>query len=285
MKRERKTGKLRRVIIVILFLVSAGMLLYPTLSTMWNQWRSRHLISDYHAVVGGADPAVYERIWAEAKEYNDQHAANTIVDAFDEDNEYVLTHPYDTLLDPGGNGVMGYIEIPKIDQELVIYHGTGQEALEDGVGHVEGTSLPIGGPGTHSVLAGHRGLRSAKLFTDLDQMQEGDLFFLHIMDQVLAYKVDQIKTVLPSDAGDLMIEENRDYCTLLTCTPYGVNSHRLLVRGERTEYTEDMKQDETAKKDYFRLMDVSLIAFVFAAIIFIITILLLRKKKKRDDSA
>jgi sortase A len=165
---------------------------------------------------------------------------NTIIDAFDEEeNDYVLSHPYDQVLNPSGNEIMGYIEIPKISVKLAIYHGIGTDALENGCGHIEGTSLPIGGIGNHAVISAHRGLPSAKLFTDLDQLEIGDLFYITVLDEKLAYKVDQIKTVLPEETEDLAIEDDKDLVTLVTCTPYGVNTHRLLVRGERTEYVEE----------------------------------------------
>ena len=171
---------------------------------------------------------------------------NAIVDAFEEEDTYELSHPYDQVLDPNGDGLMGSIEIPKIKARLAIYHGLSKTVLEKGVGHVEGTSLPIGGKSTHAVLAAHRGLPNAKLFTDLDQMEKGDIFILHILGKHLAYRVDQIKTVLPDETSDLDIIEGEDHVTLITCTPYGVNTHRLLVRGVRTKYVvEDTKNDET----------------------------------------
>ncbi|WP_287084684.1 class C sortase [Blautia sp. LMAG:89] len=188
----------------------------------------------------------YDRLWKEAKEYNAEHPVNAIVDAFEEEDTYELSHPYDRVLDPNGDGLMGSIEIPKIKARLAIYHGLSKTVLEKGVGHVEGTSLPIGGKSTHAVLAAHRGLPNAKLFTDLDQMEKGDIFILHILGKHLAYKVDQIKTVLPDETSDLDIIEGEDHVTLITCTPYGVNTHRLLVRGVRTKYVvEDTKNDET----------------------------------------
>ena len=172
-----------------------------------------------------------------------------VINNVEEAEDYVLTHPYDQLLDPDGMGIMGYLEIPKIHITLAIYHGIGKQALENGCGHVEGTSLPIGGKGCHAVLAAHRGLPDAKLFTDLDRMEEGDEFYLHILDQILAYQVDRIRVVRPSEIGGLRIREGRDLVTLLTCTPYGVNTHRLLVRGHRVKYVPAHAEEQAAQAE------------------------------------
>lgn len=282
-KRRIRKKIIRKMFIGFLFLLSFGILLYPTVSTLWNEYRSRQLISEYKRAAETLETEEYDAIRKEAEEYNLQHTSNTIIDAFDEDNNYVLTHPYDTLLNPSGNGVMGYIEIPKINQTLVIYHGTGAEELEQGVGHVEGTSLPIGGENTHSVLAGHRGLPNAKLFTDLDLIQKGDRFFLHIMNETLAYEVEDIFTVLPDQTEYLAIEEGRDLCTLITCTPYGVNSHRLLVRGSRIPYTEEQISEETKKADFLDRMDISLKALLFGIAAVVIIWLVLRLKRRRNE--
>ena len=239
-KKKKKSSRLSYLFLAVAFLAGAGILCYPTVSDLWNSYRNRQLISEYTTAVETLDPVDYSDIWEEAREFNAQHRVNTIMDAFDEEeNDYVLSHPYDQVLNPTGNEIMGYIEIPKIDVRLAIYHGIGAEALENGCGHIEGTSLPIGGVGNHAVLSAHRGLPSAKLFTDLDQLEPGDLFYITVLDEKLAYKVDQIRTVLPEETDDLAIEEDKDLVTLVTCTPYGVNSHRLLVRGERTEYIEE----------------------------------------------
>lgn len=236
-KKKKKGSWLSSMFLIVIFLVGAGILFYPTVSDLWNSYRNQQLISDYSNTVASIASEDYSQIWEEAREYNDRHRVNSIMDAFDEEiNDYVLSHPYDELLNPTGNEIMGYLEIPKINVRLAIYHGIGTEALENGCGHIEGTSLPIGGTGTHAVLSAHRGLPSAKLFTDLDQLEIGDLFYITVLDEKLAYKVDQILTVLPEETEDLAIEEDMDLVTLVTCTPYGVNSHRLLVRGERTEY-------------------------------------------------
>lgn len=256
------------MIMLILFLIGAGIFLYPTISDMWNQYRNVRLITEYDTSVTDLSKREYARLWKEAKEYNAEHPVNSIVDAFNESDQYVLTHPYDQVLDPDGNGLMGSIEIPKINVKIAIYHGLGSDVLEKGAGHIEGTSLPIGGKNTHAVLAAHRGLPGAKLFTDLDQMEIGDKFYLHILGKTLAYKVDQIKTVLPGETKALDIVEGEDHVTLLTCTPYGVNTHRLLVRGIRTRYVEqETEKSETvpqklAEVDPVKLLKAGLLIFV-----------------------
>ena len=240
-KKKKKSNVVLNIIIALVFLAGAGVFLYPTISDMWNQYRNAQLVSKYEEAVTELSDNDYDRLWKEAKEYNAEHPVNAIVDAFEEEDTYELSHPYDRVLDPNGDGLMGSIKA-----RLAIYHGLSKTVLEKGVGHVEGTSLPIGGKSTHAVLAAHRGLPNAKLFTDLDQMEKGDIFILHILGKHLAYKVDQIKTVLPNETSDLDIIEGEDHVTLITCTPYGVNNHRLLVRGVRTKYVvEDTKNDET----------------------------------------
>lgn len=227
------------LVCILMILGGLGFLLYPPASDLWNRYRNSKLVDVYTKVVHDLPPDKTEAIWMKAREYNEKHTTNTIVDVFKEEEEYILTAPYDQLLNPSGDNIMGTIEIPKIHVKLPIFHGVGEESLQRGAGHLEGTSLPIGGKSTHSVISAHRGLPSAILFTDLDQMAKGDLFYLHIMDEVFAYRVVDIQTVLPHQSELLAIQPNRDLCTLLTCTPYGVNSHRLLVTGERTAYIPD----------------------------------------------
>ena len=230
---------------IVGLMIGAGILFYPIISSRWNKYRDAMLISDYTRTVNNYSEDQYKDVFVAAKAYNDQHLSNYIMDAFDESTEdYILTHPYDTLLNPMGDYVMGYIEIPKIDLRLPIYHGVGTEALEKGAGHIEGTSLPIGGPGTHAVLSGHRGLPGRKLFTDLDLIKEGDQFYLQVLNETLAYDVDQILTVMPHESEALDIVPGEDLVTLVTCTPYGVNSHRLLIRGHRIPFKEEAKEEQ-----------------------------------------
>lgn len=286
MKNKKKKGsRFLNLLIILIFLAGAGVFSYPTISNLWNEYRNAQLVSRYNESVGTLSEDRYKELWQEAQEYNDHHTVNSIVDAFDENDEYILSHPYDEVLDPNGDGLMGSIEIPKLNLTLAIYHGLSTEVLEKGIGHVEGTSLPIGGESTHAVLAGHRGLPSAKLFTDLDQMELGDIFLIHVLDRTLAYKVDQIKTVLPSESDELSIIEGEDHVTLVTCTPYGVNTHRLLVRGIRTEYHEEQEAAETpvqklAKLDPVKVMIGGLVVLVI--LIIIIYIVVRRRSRKKQ---
>ncbi len=286
MKNKKKKGsRFLNLLIILIFLAGAGVFSYPTISNLWNEYRNVQLVSRYNESVGTLSEDRYKELWQEAQEYNDHHTVNSIVDAFDENDEYILSHPYDEVLDPNGDGLMGSIEIPKLNLTLAIYHGLSTEVLEKGIGHVEGTSLPIGGESTHAVLAGHRGLPSAKLFTDLDQMELGDIFLIHVLDRTLAYKVDQIKTVLPSESDELSIIEGEDHVTLVTCTPYGVNTHRLLVRGIRTEYHEEQEAAETpvqklAKLDPVKVMIGGLVVLVI--LIIIIYIVVRRRSRKKQ---
>lgn len=283
---KKKKNFVWNIFFALVFLAGAGVFLYPTVSDMWNQYRNVRLVSRYDEAVTDLSDNEYEKLWNEAKEYNAEHPVNSIVDAFWEKDDYVLTQPYDQVLDPNGEGLMGSIEIPKINAKLAIYHGLSKTVLEKGVGHVEGTSLPVGGKSTHAVLAAHRGLPSAKLFTDLDQMKKGDIFILHILGKNLAYKVDQIRTVLPEETGELDIVEGEDHVTLVTCTPYGVNTHRLLVRGIRTKYAEgEIRNDKTISHRLAVTDPRKVLAGGFAVLIVLILLIYLsvryRDKKRR----
>lgn len=222
---------LSTIILMIVMITGLCLLLYPSFSNYWNSFHQSRAISDYAATIADIDNDEYEKLLSEAIEYNnsiDIHYLN--LNLTEEELE-----TYNSVLDITGTGIMGYIEIKKINCHLPIYHGTDEAVLQIAVGHIAGTSLPIGGESTHCVLSGHRGLPSARLFTDIDQLVEGDTFVIRVMDEVLTYAVDQILIVLPEEVESLAIEEGEDYCTLVTCTPYGVNSHRLLVRGHRVE--------------------------------------------------
>ena len=285
-KKKKKGSIVLNIFIAAAFLVGAGIFLYPTVSDMWNQYRNAQLISTYDQAVTDLSDDNYEKLWKEAEEYNAEHPVNSIVDAFNEEEDYEPTHPYDEVLDPNGDGLMGSIEIPKIQAKLAIYHGLSKNVLEKGVGHVEGTSLPIGGESTHAVLAAHRGLPNAKLFTDLDQMEVGDIFILHILGKNLAYKVDQIKTVLPEETSELDIVEGEDLVTLVTCTPYGVNTHRLLVRGTRTEYVEEEKSNDTIPQKLAQTDPKKVLAAGSAVLVILILLvyLIVRRSGKRRGS-
>lgn len=224
-----------------------------------------------------------EQIMAAAIEYNKQHDKNVIMDAFGDENEYVLTHPYDTMLAVDDSGMMCYLEIPKIKEKMVVYHGISAKVLEKGVGHIEGTSLPVGGESTHTVMSAHRGLPSAKLFTNLDQIDLGDQFYIHVLNEHLAYEVDEINVVLPEETSLLDIVPGQDLATLVTCTPYGVNTHRLLVRGHRVPYVPPEEPTVTfwEKMSELKFAIITLLAVLLIADILFIIFRVRRKKKKR----
>lgn len=227
----KKKSSFVTAILIAAFFIGALLLLYPTISDFWNSFHQSRAIASYAEQVADLDENAYDRLWEDARLYN-----KTLGDRM---NRFVMAEEqkkaYAALLNIADNGVMGYIEIPKVRCNLPIYHGTDEAVLQVAIGHVPGSSLPVGGESTHCVLSGHRGLPSAKLFTNLDELETGDVFMLRVLDETLTYEVDQIRTVLPNELGDLAIVEGEDYCTLVTCTPYGINSHRLLVRGHRVE--------------------------------------------------
>lgn len=232
MKKNHKD--LTTLLLVVMLLAGLSLLLYPSLSDYWNSFHQTRAITDYAETVAELDKAQYDELWAAAQSYNAELVRR--------ENGYVLNaaqqEEYERLLDVSGLGVMGYIEIPEINCSLPVYHGTEEAVLQTAVGHLEWSSLPVGGESTHCVLSGHRGLPSAKLFTNLDRLREGDTFMLRVLDEVLTYEVDQILIVEPKDTDALTIVPGMDLCTLVTCTPYGVNTHRLLVRGHRIENAE-----------------------------------------------
>ena len=205
------------------------------MSNYWNSFHQTQAIASYAEEVTALAEDEYEELWARAQDYNAELLKKQNRWAFSEED----TREYEQVLNVGGTGIIGYVEIPSIKVSLPIYHGTDEAVLQIAVGHIQGSSLPVGGENTHCVVSGHRGLPSAKLFTDLDEMKEGDLFMIRVLDETLTYEVDQIHIVLPEDLTALEIEEGKDLCTLVTCTPYGINTHRLLVRGHRVENVEN----------------------------------------------
>ena len=227
----KKKGNFLNILLVLVFLVGLSLLLYPSVSDYWNSFHQTRAIATYSEEVANLENEQYDELWAAAQQYNRSLT--------ERGNAYVLSEEqkeaYEELLDVSGLGVMGYIEIPEIDVSLPVYHGTEESVLQIAVGHLDWSSLPVGGESTHCVLSGHRGLPSAKLFTNLDKLTEGDIFLLRVLDEVLTYEVDQTLIVEPNEVGVLAIDPEEDYCTLVTCTPYGVNTHRLLVRGHRIE--------------------------------------------------
>lgn len=264
--------------IVLLFILFIGLslLLYPSVSDYWNSFHQTRAIATYAENVANLDNTQYDRLWEDARAYNQALRFRS--------NPYYLSEEqkaeYESLLDVSGLGVMGYIEIPQIDVSLPIYHGTEESVLQIAVGHLEWTSLPVGGEGTHCVLSGHRGLPSAKLFTNLDKLVVGDTFLLRVLDEVLTYEVDQILIVEPQEVGALRVVEGQDYCTLVTCTPYGVNTHRLLVRGHRVE---NMEQARTIRvtADAIQIEPLLVAPIVAIPMLLILLILLLLPRRRR----
>jgi sortase A len=225
-------NKIITIALLLIFFAGLSLLLYPTVSDYWNSFHQSGIITNYETVVAALDDDTYENALKQAEEFNQYLAVNQ-AGVLTLSTDELAT--YNSLLNVTDDNVMSYIEIPTIDVTLPIYHGTDDSALQVGVGHIEGSSLPIGGESTHCVLVGHRGLPSAKLFTNLDRLDEGDVFMLHTLNETLTYEVDQIRIVEPDDISELKIIEGEDLCTLVTCTPYGVNTQRLLVRGHRIE--------------------------------------------------
>lgn len=272
----------------LLFLIGFGILIYPTVSNQWNTYRQNQLISSYYNTIQDMEPEDFTSEWEKAKAFNDTIQQNNLYgDVFGEDENDIKDTEYWKILNVADDGVMGYLSIPKINIKLAIYHGTGDDELQTGVGHLNGTKLPIGGESTHSVLAAHRGLPSAKLFTDIDQLKAGDKFYIHVLDEVLAYKVDQILPMVDKDDHEtlekaLQIEEGKDQVTLFTCTPYGVNSHRLLVRGTRVPYNGEEDATESVTDSMVKaIQNYYMLYLILGLSITILVIILLRFLSKR----
>ena len=266
------------MILIFILVVGLSLMLYPSLSNWWNEAHQSRAIAAYSQEVSKLDENRYDELWQQAWEYNRSLVGR--------ENAYLLDDSqkaeYERLLDVSGMGIMGYIEIPSLKVSLPIYHGTEESVLQVAVGHLEWTSLPVGGESTHCVLSGHRGLPSAKLFTDLDRLVVGDRFRLGVLDQVLTYEVDQILIVEPQDTEALLIEEGKDLCTLVTCTPYGINTHRLLVRGHRVETEKDAKNVRVTS-DAIQI-EPYLVAPVVAApilLVLLLGLLIPRRRNKR----
>ena len=266
------------IFLILVFITGLSLLLYPTVSDWWNSMHSSQAIVNYTEIVSQIDNSRYEEIWQQADKYNKALAKKKY--------QWVLTKnekkDYYSQLNISDTGIIGYIEIDVIDVKIPLYLGTSDDVLAVGVGHMEGSSLPTGGESTHAVLSGHRGLPSARLFTDLDRIVVGDTFMLKVMDEVLTYEVDQILIVLPHETSALQIEEGKDYCTLITCTPYGVNSHRILVRGHRIENAKEARIVRATSNAM--LIKPLLVAPVLAApilLVLLIGLLIPRKSRKR----
>ena len=278
---KKKNNNWTTAFLVLLLLAGVSLLLYPSLSDYWNSMHQTRAIASYAETVSQLDTAQYDEMWKAAQNYNRSLAQRETAFALTGEQKAA----YESLLDVSGLGVMGYIEIPEIDCSLPIYHGTEESVLQVAVGHLEWSNLPVGGEGTHCVLSGHRGLPSAKLFTNLDKLAVCDTFLLRVLDEVLTYEVDQILIVEPEQVDALGIVPGEDYCTLVTCTPYGINTHRLLVRGHRVENTpEAARMHVTADATQF---DPLLVAPVLAIPVLLLLLMILlvpkRRRKSRED--
>ena len=280
-KKKKKSGRLSTIILVLILLTGLGIMLYPTISDYWNSFHQTRAIAQYDEVVAQLDDTDYESLFAAAEAYN-EHLRQLSLPYAQYDQ---LEDEYYSVLDVARNGIIGYVDIPKIDVELPIYHGTSEQVLNMAVGHLEGSSLPIGGESRHAVLSAHRGLPSAKLFTDLDKMEVGDTFTITVLNQVLTYEVDQILIVEPAQLESLNIVDGEDYCTLLTCTPYGINTHRLLVRGHRIENEQGsiVIQREAIKIPAYIAAPAIAIPILF--ILLLVLMFTYRRKPKRVDTS
>lgn len=266
------------VLLVLLLAAGLSLLLYPSVSDYWNSLHASRAVTGYAQDVQSLTDDAYDAMLQAARDYNQSLAAR--------ETSYFLSErqqaEYDNLLDVGGTGIMGYIEIPAINVSLPIYHGTDDNVLQIAAGHISWTSLPVGGESSHCVLSGHRGLPSAKLFTNLDQLVEGDTFTIRVLDEVLTYEVDQILIVEPEDVSALEIIPGRDLCTLVTCTPYGINTHRLLVRGHRVTAPENLKRIRVAA-DATRIEPILIAPLLAVPLLLLLLIGLLVSGRKRKQ--
>ena len=288
--------KISGILFGLMFLLGFAILIYPTVSNQWTTYRQNQLISSYEELIGKMAEEDFTKEWEKANAFNDTIIHNNIFgDVFGENGDDIKNTEYWQILNVGNDGVMGYVSIPKINVKLSIYHGTADDVLQTGIGHLNGTKLPIGGESTHSVLAAHRGLPSARLFTDIDQLERGDMFYIHVLDETLAYQVDQILDMVDKDDNEtlqkaLQIEEGQDHVTLFTCTPYGVNSHRLLVRGTRVPYNGEEEIESTAAESMLKsIQNYYMIYLILGLSVTLLVILLMKflikpgKKKHKKE--
>lgn len=274
-----KRRLLSNIMFVLVFFIALGVTLYPVISNYVNEKYKSEIHTAYVEVIEKADDSALVEAWEKAVEYNNAITPGTMdSNAYSQEALIAASEDYDSQLNIGGDGIMGYVEIPIIGVNLPIYHGTGSDSLDRGVGHLLGSSLPVGGTSTHAILTGHSGMATDKMFTDITQLKTGDVFYLHVLNEVLAYQVCEVNTVLPHDTSLLGVVSGRDLCTLVTCTPIGVNTHRLLVRGERIPYeeAEEIREEEqpvsTWEQEYLRGIVIGLsVVVLLAALAIIIT--------------
>lgn len=278
--RKKLKEKLSFLIFVIMIILGIAIILYPVISNHLSKINYQEIIDNYDFKVAKQKNSYNEQLVNEARKYNSSLTSLNITDVF-QNQIGQSSSEYFSVLNVDNNGMMGYISIPKIDIKIPIYHGTSSDILQKGVGHLEGSSIPIGGENTHAVLSAHRGLPSSRLFTDLDQLKVGDTFYIHILDEVLAYRVNQVLVVEPSDIDFLQIVKGKDYVTLVTCTPYAINTHRLLVRGERIEYSAQ-EEESIAINKKMSIADIVLYTcLIFAVLLIIGSIISITHYQKR----
>ena len=291
MKKEKRiTDKITLIVSILFILIGTIIFLYPTVSNYLAEKNQVEIIREYEEMVVQINENQINQEMQKAQTYNENLSGEPVHDPFVEGSGYALPENYTEVLNLAKDGVMAYIEIPKISVYLPIYHGTSNEVLEKGVGHIQSTSIPIGGISTHSVLTGHTGLPSAELFTRLDELVVGDIFYIHVLNEVLTYKIYETKVILPDDIDELQITSGKDLITLVTCTPYGVNTHRLLVKAERTEYEEyvtdekeintDNSNSENKEEKNYYIEGIKIGILIFIVIIIIMIIIFIIKKKK-----
>lgn len=269
-------GKKSTILLILIFVIGLSLLLYPSVSNYWNSFRESRALAGYVGAVAHLDEKEYQAILSEARGYNETLLDMTNRFSVIEERSH---ERYMKALSVNEDGIMGYVAVKKLGISLPIYHTTDDSVLQHGIGHLEGSSLPVGGTGTHCVISGHRGLPSAKLFSDLDRLEVGDTFVLNVLEETMTYEVDQIRIVLPEDTEELAIDPMKDYCTLFTCTPYGINSHRMLVRGHRVENEADLLR---IRADALKVDTVIVAAFLAIPLLLIaLAIMLFQPQKKK----
>lgn len=293
MNKKKKSRLIRKIVSVLIFLAGLGIFLYPTISDAYGKYRDSKLKVKYNTAINSMESSNREKELEDAERYNENLIAKNrqIVSGMqfkpkDEDRTEE-NDEYESLLSSSAAGLMGYLDIPKLAVSLPLYHYTDDEVLNKGIGHMHGSSLPVGGEGTHAIFIGHRGLPSLKLFSDLDEMKKGDTFYIHVLDRILAYRVFSVDVVLPTEVDSLRIEDGRDLVTLVTCTPYGVNTHRILVRAERTEYKGEDTEPSMMNKIKRTIDNKTILGLAVILIAIIILVLVNRDKKpeKVQDNA
>lgn len=297
-----KSEKILLIIAIIFIIVGTGIFLYPSISNYFAEKNHVEAIRNYDKIVAGIEEDSIKEEKEKAQTYNENLSGDPVHDPFVFGSGYALPENYKEVLNLSEDGIMGYIQIPKISVDLPIYHGTSEEVLEKGVGHIQNTSVPIGGNSTHSVLTGHTGLPNAELFTRLDELVEGDIFYIHVLNEILTYKVYEIKVVLPDNIDELRITSGEDFVTLVTCTPYGVNSHRLLVKAERVEYEDytenngntteasnnsntinNVETKKTNKQYYLTGIQIGTVILIIVVITTLIVGIIVKRSKKSDE--